>query len=165
MTRFIVQRTHMTSSEQHNSGQLKLLSSRRESEQHSSRIPPPGQALLSGLLWGWCRHQHQWECSISSWHPLQVKRRSYDHFFLIHFINPLHNSEHTLGSRWKQKLKLFSPSSWWTYLVQRWPGVQCYLLQWRVACGKCREAGSSLQCSCSVSVQSCLFTLPCRVHL
>jgi len=56
------------------SGQLKLLSSRRESEQHSSRIPPPGQALLSGLLWGWCRHQHQWECSISSWHPLQVKR-------------------------------------------------------------------------------------------
>lgn len=34
-------------------------------------------------------------------------------------------------------------------LVQRWPGVQPDLLQWRVACGRCREAGCS---SCSAPV-------------
>lgn len=68
-------------------------------------------------------------------------------------------NKHTLGSRWKQKLKLFSPSSWWTCLVQWWPGVQCYVLQWRAACGRCRAAGSS-SCSAPVLVvSSCVYSL------
>lgn len=86
------------------SGQLKLLSSRRESEQHSnsSRVLLPEQAPLWGLSWGWCHHQHQWGCSISSWHLLQVKtgaKTIFFHFkkFLHFFFSPMRSRPQSLG--------------------------------------------------------------------
>lgn len=59
---------------------------RAAQQQQPSASPRAGTPV--GALMGWCHHQHQWGCSISSWHLLQVKTGAKTIFF--HFKKFLH---------------------------------------------------------------------------